>query len=119
MPIIKSAKKRDKVAARQSIQNSKTRKSLRSSIKDFQSAITDGKKVEEAQKTAQSTIDTAVKKNVISKSRAARLNSRINEEAKKVSGGKKTTTKKIVKKTTVAKKAAPKKKPAAKKTTKK
>ena len=43
MPIIKSAKKRVRVAAKQSIQNAKTKRSMKESIKAFKSAV-EGKK---------------------------------------------------------------------------
>jgi len=122
MPIIKSAKKRVRVATKQSIQNAKTRKTMRNAIKDAKAAIESGKKVGEAQIAAQGAIDTAIKKKVISKNRGARLNSRLNVQAKIASGGKrkpvkktpakKSTTKPATKKKTVKKtstKKAPKK----------
>ncbi len=122
MPIIKSAKKRVRVANKQSIQNAKTKKGLRTSLKAFHAALTGGKKVDDAQKKAQSAIDTAVKKGVISKNKAARQKSRLNAQAKKSASGaqpkaaaKKTTTKKTVAKKPATKKAAPKKKTTAKK----
>lgn len=107
MPIIKSAQKRVRVATKQSVQNAKTKRSLRVSIKAFQAAITGKKGVEEAQADAQSAIDTAVKKGVISKNKAARTKSRLNAQAKAANGGKRKVAKKA--------KAAPAKKPAAKK----
>ncbi len=65
MPIIKSAKKRVKVAEKQSIQNSKTKRSLRDSIKAFHASLTAKKDTTKAQSKAYSAIDTAVKKGVI------------------------------------------------------
>lgn len=115
MPIIKSAKKRVKVTASKSVQNARTKKGLRATLKAFQTALTSGKKVDEAQVAAQSAIDTAVKKGIISKNKAARKKSQLNNAAKKVSGGTKTTVAKKVAKPVakpVAKKAAPAKKPA-------
>ncbi|MCP3704288.1 MAG: 30S ribosomal protein S20 [Alteromonas sp.] len=109
MPIIKSAKKRVRVAHKQSVQNAKTKRSLKSSMKAFQSAVLGKKGVEKAQNEAQSAIDTAVKKGVITKNKAARTKSQLNAQAKAANGGKRTATKK----------ATPAKKPAAKKTTKK
>lgn len=109
MPIIKSAKKRVKVATRQSVENARTKKNLRMAIKAFQAAIASGKKIDEAQKKAQSTIDTASKKRVISKNKAARLNSRLNAQAKKANGGKK---KAVTKKSATKKPATKKKTPA-------
>lgn len=113
MPIIKSAKKRVRVAARQSADNARTKKSMRTAIKAFQSSLSSGKKIEESQREAQSAIDTAFKKNVISRNRAARLNSRINSQAKEANGGKRKPVKKApVKKTptkkTTSKKSTPK-----------
>jgi small subunit ribosomal protein S20 len=121
MPIIKSAKKRVRVAAKQSAQNNKTKKSLRSAVKALQVSVVSGKKVDETQRKAQSTIDKAVKKGVISKNRAARLLSRLNAESKKVLGGnrKVTTKKSLTKKTSATKSPAKKKLPTKKKTTSK
>lgn len=126
MPIIKSAKKRVRVIRSKSIQNAKTKRSLRGSIKAFQAAITGGKKIEESQRAAQSAIDTAVKKGVMSKNKAARKKAQLNAAAKTANGGKRTavakkaaTPKPTAKKAAPAKKPATTKKPAAKKTTKK
>ncbi len=117
MPIIKSAKKRVKVTASKSVQNARTKKGLRATLKAFQTALTSGKKVDEAQVAAQSAIDTAVKKGIISKNKAARKKSQLNSAAKKVGGGTKTTVAKKVAKPVAkpAAKKAPAKKPAAKK----
>ncbi len=128
MPIIKSAKKRVRVSTVKSTLNAKTKKFLRTSMKMFNSAAADGKKVDEAHAQAQSAIDIAVKKGIISKNKAARKKSQLNKAAKAANGGKKTvapkkakttpTSKPTAKKTTAVKKA-PAKKPAAKKATKK
>ena len=88
MPIIKSAKKRVRVASKAATRNSKTKRTLRSAIKSFHAAITG-----DNANSAQSALDIAVKKGVIHK--------------------KKPVAKPAVKKA-VAKKA-PAKKPAAKK----
>lgn len=137
MPIIKSAKKRVNVTRVKSVANAKTKRTLRDSLKSFQTAITGGKKVEEAQSKVQSAIDTAVKKGIISKNKAARKKSQLNAAAKAVNGGKRTLVKrssgsvakasttgkatktpaKPVAKKTPAKKATPAKKPATKKAT--
>ena len=126
MPIIKSAKKRVKVTEKQSIQNSKTKRSLRDSIKAFTASLTAKKDTTKAQAEAYSAIDTAVKKGVISKNKAARKKSQINAAAK-AAGTTKPGIKKVVKKApaksvakpdtkkTVAKKAPAAKKPEAKK----
>lgn len=127
MPIIKSAKKRVRTAEKATIRNAKTKRSLRTAIKAFQAAASSGKKdVGKALAEAQSAIDTAVKKNILHKNRAARQKSQLAAKAKAAgvkptaSAPKKTATKKAP----VAKKAAPAKKattaakkPAAKKTT--
>ncbi len=102
MPIIKSAKKRVKVASKAAARNSKTKRTLRGAIKAFKANIT-GKGVSEAQ----SAIDIAVKKGVISKNKAARKKKQL-AAAAKAAGVKAASTK------TAAKKA-PAKKPAAKK----
>ncbi len=122
MPIIKSAKKRVRVAKRQSTENARTKKSLRSAIKSFQSAITNKKNIDGAHDEAQSALDTAVKKGVISKNKAARKKSQLNAAAKEANGGKRKATPKATKKapaktaaTKPAAKKAPAKKPAAKK----
>jgi len=104
MPIIKSAKKRVKVARKATIRNSKTKRSLKGAIKSFHAAITSGKNVSEAQRKAQSNLDKAVKKGVISKNKAARKKKQLSTKAKasgvKTTPAKKTTTKTTTKKTT-------------------
>ena len=113
MPIIKSAKKRVRVAAKQSTQNAKTKRSLRESIKAFQSAVANKKDTTKAQSEAYSAIDTAVKKGVISKNKAARKKSQLNA-ASKAAGTTKAGAKKAAAKKAPAKKAAAKKAPAKK-----
>ncbi len=114
MPIIKSAKKRVKVAKKAAIRNSKTKRALRSSIKAFVANLGS-----DDARAAQSALDKAVKKGVIHKNKAARKQRQIATKAK-AAGTK--VEKSTAKKTTA--KAAPKKvtkattKPAAK-TTKK
>ena len=121
MPIIKSAKKRVKTAQTKSVNNARTKKSLRATIKAFHSALTSGSKVNESQVAAQSAIDTAVKKGVMSKNKAARKKKQLSTKAKasgvKTTPAKKTTTKKPVAKKTPAKKTTTK--TTTKKTTKK
>lgn len=118
MPIIKSAKKRVRVAKKAAVRNSKTKRTLRTSLKSFQTAITGGKGIDTAQAEAQAAIDTAVKKGVIHKNKAARQKKALAAKAK--AAGAKPAAKKTNKpanKTaakTPVKKAAPKK-PAAKK----
>jgi small subunit ribosomal protein S20 len=119
MPIIKSAKKRVRVAEKQSIHNSKTKRSLKESIKAFQAALVSKKDTTKAQNEAFSAIDTAVKKGVISKNKGARKKSQLNAAAKSAGttkpGAKKTAAKKPASKKPAAKKTAPKAKTAAKK----
>ncbi len=100
MPIIKSAKKRSKTAQKAAVRNSKVKRSLKSSLKTFNS-----KPGSSTHAAAQSRIDTAVKKGLVSKRKAARLKKRAAAHAKasKVKLGSKTAATKTVKK------AAPKK----------
>lgn len=127
MPIIKSAKKRVRVSAKATTRNSKTRRSVRESVKELKKAIAGGKakEIEQAQKEAVSAIDTAEKKNVIHKNKAARKKSQLSSAVKaagvKPSATKKAPAKPVAKKSPAKKPAAKKpvaKKPAAKKATK-
>ena len=106
MPIIKSAKKRVRTARKAAIRNSKTKRSLREALKAFSI-----KPSAQAQSKAQSALDTAVKKGIIHKNKAARLKKQAAAKAK-ASGVK--PVKAAAKKAAPAKKAAAKK-PAAKK----
>lgn len=116
MPIIKSAKKRVRTASKATARNSKTKRGLRAAIKAFHANIT-GNNANQAQ----SAIDKAVKKGVISKNKAARKKKQLANASKsagvKVVASSKTASKAAVK--PVAKKSVktPTKKPAAKKTT--
>lgn len=121
MPIIKSAKKRVRTARKATIRNVRTKRTLKTAIKEFQRSITSGdKKADDAHRKAQSAIDAAAKKNVIHKNKAARKKRQLAKIAKANATG--TTKKAHAKKSATSKsatqKAAPKK-PAAKKTTKK
>jgi len=118
MPIIKSAKKRVKVSKSKTVANAKTKKSLRGSLKAFHAAVTGKKAVDANHSKAQSSIDIAVKKGVISKNKAARKKRQLNAAAKAANGGKRTAAPKKVAKPAAkpAAKKAPAKKPAAKKT---
>lgn len=111
MPIIKSAKKRVKVAAKARARNSRTRRSLRDTLKAFSKAIDGGKAadIQKAQNEASSALDTAVKKAIIHKNKAARQKAILSAKAK-AAGAKPT---KSAPKTTT--KVAPKAKPAARK----
>jgi small subunit ribosomal protein S20 len=105
MPIIKSAKKRVRVARRATIRNSKTKRNLRSALKLFTKAPSS-----KSFDTAQSNLDKAVKKGVIHKNKAARLKRQAAKRAK--TAGVKPS--KAAAKTAPAKKPAPKKPAAAK-----
>lgn len=133
MPIIKSAIKRVKQAAKRRDQNIVTKKDIKAATKAFLLKPT-AKGLSEVQ----SAIDTAVKKNVLAGNTAARRKAQYAKIAKeagvKLEGAKKTTAKsapKAAAKPAAAKKPAatktaakpaakkaPAKKPAAKKTTK-
>ncbi len=118
MPIIKSAKKRVRTTIKASIRNSKTKRDMRSTLKSFQTAVASNKNVAQAQSSAQSAIDTAVKKNIITKNKAARMKKNISAQAKTASTGRPTTaakkpaTKKATAAKPVAKKSPAKKAPA-------
>ncbi|HVX57290.1 MAG TPA: 30S ribosomal protein S20 [Candidatus Saccharimonadales bacterium] len=108
MPIIKSAKKRVRTARKAAVRNSKTKRTLREALKTF-----GAKPSAQAQSAAQSKLDTAVKKGVIHKNKAARLQRQAAAKAK-AAGVK--PAKKAAKPTAAAKKTpASAKKPAAKK----
>lgn len=109
MPIIKSAKKRVRVSEKATIRNAKTRRTLREAVKSFHKAIATGKKTDVAttHKQAVSAIDTAAKKNVIHKNKAARKKSQLSAAAKAAG----VAPVKSDKKAPVAKKATPAKKP--------
>jgi small subunit ribosomal protein S20 len=117
MPIIKSAKKRVKVAAKAGARNSRTRRNLRDALKAFAKAI-EGKKTDQIAKTQQaaiSAVDMAAKKAVIHKNKAARYKSQLAREAKSAGVKQAASPKPKAKsqKATVKKSVA--KKPAAKK----
>jgi ribosomal protein S20 len=125
MPIIKSAKKRVKVARKATTRNVKTKRSLKAAVKNFTASLSTGKKTPEAHAKAQSALDKAGKKNVMHKNKVARKKRQLAAAAKKsghkVAGNAK--AKSPAKKAAPVKKAASKKpaakKPAATKTTKK
>jgi len=107
MPIIKSAKKRVRVARKASVRNSKTKRSLKGALKLF------GKTPSaKTHSSAQSNLDKAVKKGVIHKNKAARLQRKAAAKAK-AAGVK--PAKATAKKAAPAKKAPAKKAPAKKK----
>ena len=77
MPIIKSAKKRVRVAKKAAIRNSKTKRNLKTALKAFIA-----KPSGNSQAKAQSKIDTAMKKGYIHANKAARLKKRLAAQAK-------------------------------------
>ena len=115
MPIIKSAKKRVRIANKAAVRNSKTKRSVRTSVKAFSTSLTSGKNTTEAFSQAQSAIDQAAKKGVMHKNKAARKKAQL-AKAAKAAGVKSTGVKKVAKPATkTAAKKAPAKKPATKK----
>ncbi len=104
MPLIKSAKKRVRTANKAAVRNSKTKRLLKSAMKNFSKTPTS-----KSQNNAQSMIDTSVKKGIIHKNKAARLKRKMAAQAKATSVKATTTPKKAPAKPT-AKKATPKKK---------
>ena len=84
MPIIKSAKKRVKVAAKARSRNLNTKRRVRETLKAFVAALEGGKPAEiaKAQRAAISALDIAVKKNIIHKNKAARFKSKLSKQLK-------------------------------------
>ncbi|HUS25795.1 MAG TPA: 30S ribosomal protein S20 [Nevskiaceae bacterium] len=115
MPIIKSAKKRVRVAEKAAVRNSKTKRSLKGAIKAFHNAVTGGKKDAAAlHRKAQSELDKAAKKNVMHKNKVARKQRQLSRAAKATGSS---TAKPAAKK--AASKPAAKKAPAKKASAKK
>jgi small subunit ribosomal protein S20 len=111
MPIIKSAKKRVRTANKAAVRNSKTKRSLKTALKAFSKAVSGGKKDATAEhRKAQSTLDTAGKKNVMHKNKVARKKRQLSRAAKAAG---------LNPHAAPVKKTAAKKAPAKKKTTKK
>ncbi|HET7060415.1 MAG TPA: 30S ribosomal protein S20 [Candidatus Saccharimonadales bacterium] len=102
MPIIQSAKKRVRTARKAGARNSKTKRNFKSALKLF-----GAKPSAQSLSSAQSKLDTAAKKGVIHKNKAARLKKRAAAKAKAAG----------VKPSKASAKKAPAAKPAAKKTT--
>ncbi len=107
MPIIKSAKKRVKIAAKANVRNVRTKRTLRDALKAFSKAVEAGKPsdIQKTQRDVVSALDIAVKKDIIHKNKAARQKAAVSLTAK-------TAGAKVVKN-------VPKSKPVAKPTTKK
>lgn len=104
MPIIKSAKKRVRVATKAAVRNRQTKRILKDAVKSFASALTGGKKVSEAHAKAQSEIDKAAKKGIMHKNKAARKKRQLAKAAKASVSAKPAAKKAPVKKTTTTKK---------------
>lgn len=104
MPIIKSAKKRVRVATKAAIRNRQTKRILKDAVKSFARALTGGKKVSEAHAKAQSELDKAAKKGIMHKNKAARKKSQLAKAAKAASTAKPVAAKKTATKKAVAKK---------------
>ena len=115
MPIIKSAKKRVKVAAKARSRNLHTKRQVREALKAFAAALEGGKPAEVAktQAAAVKALDTAVKKNITHRNKAARFKSKMAAQAKaagvKPSATKTAKPKAVARKPKTAAKAAPKK----------
>lgn len=116
MPIIKSAKKRVRVARKATVRNAKTRRSLKTAVNAFQKSLNSNKKdAVELQRKAQSELGKAGKKHVMHKNKVARKQRQL-AAAAKAAGLANVTAKKTqptVKKTSDKSKSA--KKPATKK----
>ncbi|HSX29949.1 MAG TPA: 30S ribosomal protein S20 [Candidatus Saccharimonadales bacterium] len=107
MPIIKSAKKRVRVANKAAVRNSKTKRSLKSAIKAFTSALKTGKDAKKLESKAASELDIAVKKGILHKNKVARKKRQLAKAAKTAATAapvKKAAAKKPATKKTTAKK---------------
>lgn len=109
MPIIKSAKKRVRVATKAAIRNRQTKRSLKDAVKAFARSLTSGKSASQAHSKAQSELDRAAKKGVMHKNKAARKKRQLAVAAKAAS------TKPVAKAAKTATKKPAAKKPTAKK----
>ena len=109
MPIIKSAKKRVRVAKKAAVRNHKTKRSLKSAIKTFEKNLGTAKAASSLS-SAQSKIGQAAKKHVIHKNKAARQQKQLAARAKAagVKTVKSTPKKAVVKKATKPKNATKK-----------
>lgn len=107
MPIIKSAKKRVRVAHKAAVRNSKTKRGLKTALKTFAAKPTNTTHAD-----AQSKIDKALKKGLVHKNKAARLKKRAAAKAKannlKPAANKKAPAKKSAVNKPVAKKTTTK-----------
>ncbi|MCG8514622.1 MAG: 30S ribosomal protein S20 [Halanaerobiales bacterium] len=79
MPIIKSAKKRVKIAAKRTLRNREWKAKLKTAIKDFEKIVDEGNASAAQDKLSQAikVIDKAAGKGIIHKNNAARKKSRL------------------------------------------
>src|SRR5580700_9537690 len=82
MPIIKSAKKRVRVAHKAAVRNSKTKRSLKTALKAFHKVVSGGKDSTAEHRKAQSALDSAGKKHVMHKNKVARKKRQLSKAAK-------------------------------------
>jgi small subunit ribosomal protein S20 len=106
MPIIKSAKKRVRVASKATSQNIRTKRVLRAAQKDVRISLTadDKKALTTAQRKNQSALDVAGKKGLMHKHKVARKQRQLAAQVKAAN-----LTKSVVKKTTTKAKVPSKK----------
>lgn len=120
MPIIKSAKKRVRTAAKAAVRNNRTKRNIKDTIRTLHRAVKAKKDSGSAHAKAQSALDSAVKKGVIHKNKAARKQRQLAKVSKPAAKAKKAPAKKTTtsakKAPVAAKKTAPAKKPVARKT---
>ena len=81
MPIIKSAKKRVKVAKKATSQNLRTKRNLKTALKSVRLASS-SKALTDAQRSAQSALDKAAKKGIMHKHKVARKQRQLSARAK-------------------------------------
>lgn len=112
MPIIKSAKKRVRVASKATARNNKTKRAFRAAVKQFHAKTSDS-----THRKAQSALDKAVKKGLMHKNKAARKKRQLALQAKAAGVKPVKVTKTAVKKPVIKKTSV--KKPTGKKTSKK
>jgi small subunit ribosomal protein S20 len=113
MPIIKSAKKRVRVARKATVRNAKTKRSLKAALKLFSAST--GTKKADARKQAQSNLDKAAKKGLMHKNKVARKQRQLAAAAKAAGIKPAASAKKSAAKKPAAAKKTPAKKPASKK----
>lgn len=112
MPIIKSAVKRVKQAEKRRERNVQTKKTLKTSTKALDGALDskDAKNLDSLLNDVYGAYDTAVKKNLVHKNKAARMKASYSAKVKKAGGTKTTKKKTSAKKPTTKKTTASKKK---------